>query len=171
MRKIQEPVRNTVTRSIAEINPENDRGPSVGDQQETAEAETSQRRDRSALGYLEPKGTTVGFAQCGTCGLFIRPRPRCYVLSDQLMVDEDDSCTQYFLGDPIDEPELEPMNAATPQEVGFIRDTNTRCENCVSFADDFSCRLFQELNAKLPGLFNLDVGVRPKACCNAFQPQ
>lgn len=127
----------------------------------------SGRRKRDAFGYMEPDPSIPDFAQCSSCRVWLKDRDRCHWLADDFKVDEDDSCILYVQGPPISGDDRT-TGALTPQEVGFY-DGKTRCQNCVSLnKDDGSCNLFRKLNAEFPDIFDLDEGVKPRACCNAF---
>src|SRR5262245_16385892 len=78
--------------------------------------------------YIEPRhGEGHRFAQCGTCRFFASGSARCALLGPGIDVGENDVCTQYapgrYSGERI-------ATTFTPQEVGFTKDTQVRCENC-----------------------------------------
>lgn len=122
-------------------------------------------RDRSAFLYMEPSPDTPEFAQCGTCTHFIPDTGRCFLFSDKDNVDADDSCGLYVQGEP--QGGREPSGSVDPDVAGFYKG-NVRCENCVSLSGE-TCGLFKKLNRFMPGVWNLDELVKPRACCNAFE--
>lgn len=123
--------------------------------------------DRSIFGYMEPRSRLNGdqFAQCGTCRMWIMDNERCYWMSRDKDVDDDDSCILYVEGPPIAD-DVMPVNAVTPETVGFT-DGPVRCENCAAFEDGI-CQFYDGLNRANPAIFDLDASVKPKGCCNAF---
>ena len=130
-------------------------------------------RDRSAFGYMEPHPDTPEFGQCRTCRLWLRKVKKCYWLRPQDHVDAADSCIMYGQGAPNDDPNAKPTGTFAPDVVGFY-DGSVRCENCNArdFRDPTKphCDFFVQLNRMLPKLFDLEERIKPRACCNAFDP-
>jgi|SRR5215468_1494488 len=117
--------------------------------------------------FLYYDGTRRDFAQCGSCWLFTS-KARCVVL--QIPVNAEDSCGYYGKGTwhpGINEADYPVF---TREEVGYVR-RQVRCENCAHFdAGRSVCYLFETLNNELE-LFDLDVKVMPRGCCNAQVPK
>lgn len=123
--------------------------------------------DESAFLYLAPRAPKSQFAQCNTCGAFMPKSERCSLFSKSFKVVANASCGLYVHGEPSEDQE--PLNAVTPKEAGYVKG-QVRCENCSWFdADNNVCKLFRDLNKKLPGVFNLEEKVDPLGCCNAWQ--
>lgn len=122
--------------------------------------------DRSAFLYMDPKGPNKDeFAQCSSCGAFKPYTKRCTLFSKNDYVKAEASCGLYIKGEPDEKQEI--LNLVTPKEAGYV-EGKVRCENCKFFADG-KCALFAQLNEMMPNTFNLDVSVKAKGCCNAFQ--
>lgn len=125
-------------------------------------------RDRSAFGYMEPHPSIPDFAQCGTCPLWLKPHRNCYWLSADDDVLRNDSCILYVQGTPCTDPSILATGTLTKPEVGFHRGS-VRCENCSSYDKPVSqCELYVKINRAFPQLFKLKPGVKPRACCNAW---
>ena len=126
-------------------------------------------RDRSAFGYLEPTPDIEDFAQCSSCQLWIKKARRCWWLQPNDEVIAGGTCIEYAQGRPI-EDDVDPVGAFTKGEVGYI-EAPVRCENCVSFDEKaVACDLYHKLNRELPKIFSLNANIKPRACCNAFDP-
>lgn len=127
----------------------------------------AKRLDRSAFIYLEQIVPTVQFAQCATCSLFLPDRERCAIFSKDDVVKANASCGLYIQGLPSDDQEI--RGVVTPEAAGYV-DGQVRCENCIWFnREPGTCGLFEDLNAKMPDVWDLDEKVMAKACCNAWQ--
>lgn len=121
---------------------------------------------RDAFLYLAPRSPADQFAQCGTCRDFCPDSERCAILGPRVRVVAEMSCGLYVNGTPREQPTLV---AVTSAEAGLVN-REVRCENCVSF-DAGRCRLYDKLNTTLPDVWNLDVTVAPRGCCNAQMPK
>lgn len=122
---------------------------------------------RDAFLYLAPKAPKDSFAQCGTCLQFVEGDNRCIILGPAVRVTAQMSCGFYLHGDP--KPKgAKSEKIVTREEAGLV-DREVRCENCAYFAK--TCGLYEKLNAKLPGYFDLDAKVDAKGCCNAQEPK
>ncbi len=120
---------------------------------------------RDAFLYME-NPSTPEFAQCATCWLFAPDRERCAILGIDIVVTAEDTCGYYLEGSK--PPSLQVMALATPEEVGFLKATAVRCENCIFEGRHGTiCRLYESLN-ELPDDFDLDTEIDPRGCCNAF---
>lgn len=120
---------------------------------------------RDAFLYLSPRAPNNQFAQCGTCGLFVKGNDRCSILGDA-KVSSEMSCGLYIHGVSREQP----VRAVyTREEVGLV-DRQVRCENCASSDGNGHCLLYRKLNDALPNLFDLDENIEAKACCNAQNP-
>jgi hypothetical protein len=120
--------------------------------------------NRDAFIYLP--GKDKEFAQCGTCWLFNAEKERCAILGPDFKVDDDDSCNFYLKGDhPKD---LKLVKRVSPKNAGFV-DRKVRCENCRYGGDH--CQLYQQLNSRLPDIFDLETKIESRACCNANTPK
>jgi len=122
---------------------------------------------RDAFLYLDPKPPQHRFAQCGTCRMFLPVRRLCAVIG--VKVAATDSCGFYVHGLPT---ESQPVaKSVTAKEAGLVS-RPVRCENCTFFrAQEKRCHLYYELNEILPDIFDLDVAVDAKGCCNAQIPR
>lgn len=124
--------------------------------------------NRSAFLYMDPTDGNQRFAQCGTCR-FWRPSPKlCALLVGNPEVVAGATCGLYVFGRPSDiQPDIPSVWA---KEAG-LETRQVRCQNCAHYRGDVqNCHLFSTLNARLPGLFDLDVKVHPLGCCNANTP-
>lgn len=130
------------------------------------EAVESEKIDRSAFLYMAPKGDEKQFAQCGTCTLFLPTKQRCGIYHKDDRVVANASCGLYISGEPKDNQPI--TNVVTPEESGYYKG-QVRCENCSWFDGESTCELYVELNENLSDVFDLDIKVEPKGCCNAFQ--
>ncbi len=55
-----------------------------------------------------------------------------------------------------------------PYQVGYTTNP-VQCQRCRSFdMEEAECEMFEELNTKLPSIWDLDCSVKPNACCNAW---
>lgn len=118
---------------------------------------------RDAFLYVEDPGNK-DFAQCGTCWLYAKQQKRCCILGYDLEVENDDTCGYYFEGTK--PPELAIRKIAEPGQVGFLKRTQVRCENCEFGGEE--CRLYKFLNHYFPTVFDLDVKIDKRGCCNAW---
>lgn len=129
------------------------------------EGNDSDRINRSAFLYMDPKEPEDQFAQCSTCYNW-KPESRlCKYFSNNDEVLGSMSCGLYTHGVPTEKQPV--IESTTPEEAGLIN-TSVRCENCSWFVDR-ECELFKLLMAQLPDTFDLDPAVNPRGCCNAFQ--
>jgi hypothetical protein len=78
------------------------------------------------------------------------------------------SCGLYVHGEPAG-GQMALVAAVTPEESGLV-DREVRCENCTFFSGQ-SCGLYDKLNGVLPDIFDLDVAVQAKGCCNGQSPR
>lgn len=120
---------------------------------------------RDAFLYLPPKGDADNFAQCGSCGMFIPDKQRCWLFGADDLVVANASCGLYIQGNPSNDQR--PQNKVTPEQAGYNLG-QVRCENC-KWLDGTTCELYVLLNEKLPQVFDLDTKVDPSGCCNAWQ--
>ncbi len=119
--------------------------------------------ERDAFLYMEDPDQP-DFAQCGTCWLFHKDAKRCGVLPEDFEVNAEDSCGYYLEGRPAD---ISCPTPVRPEDVGFVKATKVRCENCEYGGDE--CALYKHLNEAFPSAFDLDIKIDPRGCCNAFQ--
>jgi hypothetical protein len=122
---------------------------------------------RAAFLYLPPTGNKHDFAQCGSCGMFIPDKQRCWLFGPDDKVVSNASCGMYIQGEPSNDQE--PQSKVTPQDAGYNLG-QVRCENCKWFTGS-ECDLFKLLNEQMPKVFDLDVNVHQYGCCNAWQGQ
>lgn len=123
---------------------------------------------RAAFLYLPPTGSDPNqFAQCGTCGMFMPGKERCWLFSAEFEVVANASCGLYIQGEPTDDQT--PQNKVTPEDAGYNQG-QVRCENCKWFDGDSVCNLYVMLTDQLPEVFDLDHTVEPLGCCNGWQP-
>jgi len=120
---------------------------------------------RSAFLYLPPQGDPTKFAQCGSCGMFIPNKQRCWLFGDDDLVVANASCGLYIQGKPSNDQQ--PQHKVTPEQAGYNLG-QVRCENCKWFTGS-ECDLFVLLNQQMPNIFDLDTNVESQACCNAWQ--
>jgi hypothetical protein len=120
--------------------------------------------DRSVFLYLEPTDGSEEFAQCSTCPFWTGQT--CWIHGPELEVFEDSTCYLYIPGTPLADILGEEILYVTPEESGFKEHHQSRCENCMAF-DDGICSFYEVLNEKFPDVFDLDVSVDVKGCCNA----
>lgn len=125
---------------------------------------------RDAFIYLDPKSPEDKFAQCETCMMWTGPEHKiCTILGKEVTVNAEDSCGLYVHGDPMPEEAEHAVKLVTPEEAGFLANTQVRCENCGSFdAGRSTCIAFEEINKALPEQFDLTSKVKAKGCCNAW---
>jgi hypothetical protein len=130
-------------------------------------AEDGSKITTAAFLYLEPKTESdeEDFAQCGSCGMFMPGKQRCWLFGADDKVVANASCGLYIHGEPSDDQE--PENKVTPEEAGYNLG-QVRCENCRWFTGS-ACDLFKMLNEKLPTVFDLEISVKEYGCCNAWQ--
>lgn len=127
---------------------------------------------RAALIYLEPKKVKKDFAQCSTCPMWTGPKHNtCTIHGRKTTVTGTMSCSFYVEGKPMPDEAGHEMAAVTPEESGLV-DRKVRCENC-KYGDSkrAMCTLYEQLNEVLPETFDLDVKIKPEACCNAQTPR
>lgn len=117
---------------------------------------------RDAFLYMDPKSPKDSFAQCGTCLMFTGTG--CTILG-KTKITKDMTCGLYVRGKPQLHLKGKEQSLVTPKEAGLV-DIQVRCENCRYGGGD--CGLFKTLNDKLPDMFDLDVKIDPKGCCNGF---
>jgi len=122
--------------------------------------------DRSVFLYLDPAASDDD-KQCGTCWFWVRD-DRCLIHRAHDIVKATASCCYHLYGPP-HRAGVRPLGLTTPKESGLV-DREVRCENCLWFDDDSVCNLFELLNRKLPDVWDLDIKVKPKGCCNAQEP-
>jgi hypothetical protein len=159
--------------------------------EEEREVVAEPRLQRDVFVYLEPRpgidGTT-SFCQCGSCTSFVPEAAmhgavvgdRCAIFGSNFPIDDDSSCNLYVPtsdGKPCGgcvahaaEKMVKGMRGSVlPYNVGFVRDVNVRCANCAQFDGvESCCTFFEKLNEELPLLFDLDMKVKPAACCDGF---
>lgn len=147
--------------------------------------------DRGIFLYLEPRriDDEECFAQCGTCRMFVPETSlekmdgsRCIIHGARVSIDEDDSCgfwvpwpkgspNQQVIDDHAGEIEKGVAPSVTPEQSGLVDDA-VQCRHCVQFDEEESeCALYASLNKLQPKLFDLDVSVKPHACCNAWSDE
>lgn len=86
------------------------------------------RITKAEVVYVEPKlGQGHHFAQCATCRWWHAGQQRCALLGPAIVVDGNDTCAMYTPG-PTGDGTIKA--SFTPAEVGFVKDTQVRCENC-----------------------------------------
>lgn len=122
---------------------------------------------RDAFLYMPPKQPKNNFAQCSTCDHFMPGKKRCSLFSKDDVVVAEASCGLYAHGKPHDDQKF--INATTPEQAGYVNH-EVRCENC-SWYSKRKCGLFEVLNSKARGEFELNTNVDPKGCCNGWQPK
>lgn len=129
---------------------------------------TDVKRDRSAFIYMAPL-TDQGFAQCATCEHYMPGEGACRLIGPDFDVGPGDSCGVYVHGEPDDEGDA--LELMDPDEVGFVRDEQVRCEHCESFDGKSKCLLFEALNklGEAAHFDHLDEEVDAEGCCNAWK--
>ncbi len=122
------------------------------------------RIKRDAFLYME--GAKKDFAQCSSCSLFHpegNNRGDCTIFKKH--VGGGDSCGLYvpgfFSG-------ISNAKRVTPEEAGYLKNTQVRCENCY-YGGSGVCQLYEMLNKRMPKTFDLDTKIQPIACCNAWR--
>jgi len=125
---------------------------------------SAKKIDRSAFVYMEPKKDMVQFAQCNTCAAFMPGKERCALFGKNDVVVANASCGLYAHGEPNDDQES--SGSTTPQAAGYV-EGQVRCENC-KYLDGNTCKMFDKLNKLMPYMFDLNVKVKSKGCCNGF---
>lgn len=121
--------------------------------------------NRSAFLYMDPKDPVDDFAQCSTCYNWLPTKRLCKYFSKEDEILGSMSCGLYAHGIPTDKQPI--IDAVTPEDAGLVSDS-VRCENCSWFSNG-ECGLFKLLMARLPDEFDLDPAVDAKGCCNAWQ--
>ena len=116
--------------------------------------------------FLYMKGNVKDFAQCSSCVFWFSKINRCQLHSDKDKIDGDDSCGLYVQGKPQETGKC--ASLTTPKQSGLV-DRKVRCENCWHFSNN-NCSLYENLNKKLPEVFDLETKVGPQDCCNAQNP-
>jgi hypothetical protein len=117
--------------------------------------------------YLSPEQGIDDFAQCSECRDWIPGDNRCFIHGRHVEVLGTMSCGFYVYGEPL-EPGDVPYAMVSPMESGLVN-REVRCENCKHMNDDSTCGFFKTLNEKLPELFDIDINIDAKGCCNAQQ--
>src|SRR5258706_12681632 len=120
---------------------------------------------RDAFHYMS--GKDKEFEQCGTCWQFNAEKERCAILGPDFKVDDDDSCCLFVAGKPVKDQPI--VARITPKAAGFV-ERRVRCENCL-YGGDNECKLYKMLNEKFPDVFDLDISITPRSCCNAQTPR
>ena len=146
---------------------------------------------RSALLYLEPREGIDGkeyFALCGSCQNFIPEAKmrgavrgnRCSLLGSNFPVTDDSFCRAYMPNsdgqacshcqDHAAEEMIEGQRGAVSAwDVGYVPDETGRCSDCRHFdAVESECEMFEELNEKLPAVFDLNCEVKPCGRCTLW---
>jgi hypothetical protein len=119
--------------------------------------------------YLNPEDISE-FAQCSTCSMWVREENSCTIHGQYIEVPGSASCGFYIIGDP-QEPGTPTEAIVTPVESGLV-DREVRCENCRwGGPGNYTCLFFEQLNAQLPEIFEIDTDIDPGGCCNAQQPR
>jgi hypothetical protein len=119
---------------------------------------------RWAFLYFTSKNNIEDFAQCSTCELFLPGKERCGIFGPNDEVIANASCGLYIQGQPHDDQHIQDI--VTPEEAGYVIG-QVRCENC-SWFENNKCKLFAQLDEKMPDIFDLGDVVDPKGCCNAW---
>ncbi len=133
-----------------------------------AERKGVEKISRAAFLYLEPHKETKDFAQCGTCMMHTGKHKTCTIHGKDIEITKEMSCGFYIAGAPHEDMAGKEMPAVTPKESGLY-DGKVRCENCThANKQTLTCKLYSELNAELPQVFELDENIKAKGCCNAF---
>lgn len=119
--------------------------------------------------FLYMNGDADDFAQCGSCAMFDLDDGRCLLFGPDDAVSAGGSCGLYTQQNDDDRLSdlIAPMAVVTPDEAGYV-ERPVRCENCRYGGK--TCGLYEQLNAALPDVFDLDVAIEPQACCNAQTP-
>lgn len=149
------------------------------------------RMDRSAFLYRERREGIEGpsyAGQCGSCMHFISEAlmrgavsgNRCELFGSNFPVADDDKChlqVPWPDGKPCDrclahaaEEMVEGCRGSIdPWLAGYRMNIKPRCEYC-RFYDvaEKECEMLEELNAKVPLVFDLNIKVKPDAKCNLF---
>ena len=126
--------------------------------------------DRSAFIYMNPSGKDqANFAQCKTCMMWTGSKGQTCTSHGKMKIKGSASCAIYVPGPTHADMSGKEMKVVTPEVSGLV-DAAVRCENCSWFSSD-KCQLFQRLNEELPGVWNLDIKVKAKGCCNAWEPK
>src|SRR5262245_10857360 len=128
----------------------------------------AEKIDRSAFLYL-PAGERLDDKQCGHCMLWVKDN-RCVIHAYDVKVTADMSCGFYLFGEPSPKHTRSWEATVTPEESGLV-DRQVRCENCEYGSPLNRCRLYEMLNRRLPDIFDLDVKIESKGCCNAQTPK
>jgi hypothetical protein len=149
------------------------------------------RLGRDVFLYMEPRpalDAPASFAQCASCCNFIPDLQmhgavrgdRCLLFGTNFPITDDDSCNLYVpwpAGDPCKgcvahgaEELIGGMRASVkPFDVGYVADTKVTCKRCRQFDFvDSACEAMEELNRKLPQMFDLDEKVSADGCCSMW---
>lgn len=143
---------------------------------------------RDVFIYLEPKPRDGGadFAQCESCRLFVPEvralkGARCVIHGSKQEVYGTSTCGLYVdWPTPGGRPDKDVVaghaaelaagvpGSVTPEESGLVHE-RVQCQRC-RFAerDATVCGLYKRLSAAMPQTFNLDISIRPRGCCNAW---
>lgn len=122
---------------------------------------------RDAFLYLDPEPGVDDFAQCSSCRDWVEGDDRCVIHGPMVTVKDTMSCGLYVYGETQD-PGTETYFYISPRESGLV-DRKVRCENCKWGGE--TCGFYDMLNKALPDVFDLDVEIEPKGCCNANEPR
>ena len=126
--------------------------------------------DRDAFLYLEPDGDVDYFAQCSTCFMWVAGDNLCTIHGPHIEVPGTASCGFYVPGEP-GPPGTTTYSRVTPVESGLVN-RKVRCENCRwGGPKNYICGLYETLNSEMGEIFDLDVNIDPKGCCNANEPR
>ena len=118
--------------------------------------------------YLSPEQGVDEFAQCSTCRDWVTGDDKCYIHGRHVEVLGSMSCGLYVYGEPLAEGSTT-FAMVSPMESGLVNRA-VRCENC-KHIEEYECGFFKTLNEKLPDLFDIDINIDPKGCCNAQEPK
>jgi len=118
--------------------------------------------------YLSPEPNTPDFAQCSSCRDWITGDNLCAIHGPFIEVLGSMSCGLYVYGEPLPEGHRT-MALVSAQESGLV-DREVRCENCrFAMKEATICGLYDMINEAMPDLFDIDINIDPKGCCNAQQ--
>ncbi len=139
---------------------------------------------RDAFIYLPPGTRGDDNAQCQTCRMWVPDaytrfgHDVCILHGRDVKTPARASCGLYanWPEDRVDQTvvqthaqEMRAKNtkSVTPEQSGLV-DREVRCENCFYFEEDEGdCDLYEQLNRKLPNVYDLDIKVEEDGCCNA----
>jgi hypothetical protein len=146
------------------------------------------RVGREAFLFLSPKKRDEKkyFAQCGSCRMFVEKvqglsGSRCVIHGSSVRVSAGASCG-FWVDWPTEdgkpnEEVVEDHAAELAKGIpGSVRagesglvDEPVQCHRCAYFGPKGpKCRLFEELNKRLPEQFSLATGITKNSCCNAW---